>query len=120
MEISIEEVNSYFETLDNLKARGKCLIPRLWMIPYVKQHSTLGMWDFYKDSHSGRPMATFTDYTGQRAVLLPIEIFIDDEKINEWIAKEIKTYYEREAEYQKRCEENDRKKLEELKKRFEK
>ena len=120
MGISIEEVISYFEILDSLKTRGKYLIPRLWTIPYVKQHSTLGTWDFYKDTHSERLMASFTDYTGQCALRIPIEIFIDDVKLNTWIEKEIETYYEREREYQKAREEADRKQFEELKKRFEK
>lgn len=111
----------FFELKRRLEERGKEVLTKLheYHGRGIRNFTNLGNWDFFEFDET-RPVARYQEYTGDTLCVLPIDIFIDDEKLKDYLDTREKEYLEKQARWNASIEAEEKAQYEKLKAKFEK
>ena len=115
--VELKDALEYFALHDKLLERGKVVLHRLHEIERHKYFTHLGDWKFFE--RDGMYYASYSTYTGEHIDTLPIYTFIDDEQLDAYIQRKNMDAENLKQKWIEIQEAEERKKYEELKKKFE-
>lgn len=111
----------FFELKRKLEERGKEVLTKFheYHGRGIRNFTNLGSWDFFEFDET-RPVARYREYTDDTLCVLPIDVFIDDEKLKDYLDTREKEYLEKQARWNASIEAEEKAQYEKLKAKFEK